>query len=227
MAITNSCFRWSSARATFPAHATGKTSWRLGAGYRTVPDASRITPNVAKPGTRAGHDISVEVSLDAGVPIDNLISKTHEVELERNGKTKAVIKLTTSKHDSEQRFHLQIRCRRQENNDAVLTHNGENGGFFQLILQPPDRPTNDEITPKELVFVLDTSGSMSGFPIEKAKESMSHAIDGLNPRDTFNLITFAGDTHDSISCACCAQPLKTCASPGIFWIGVAAEAEQK
>ena len=42
---------------------------------------------------------------------------------------------------------------------------------------------------------MDTSGSMSGFPIEKAKESMKFALDNLNPYDTFNLITFAGDTH--------------------------------
>jgi uncharacterized protein YegL len=49
--------------------------------------------------------------------------------------------------------------------------------------------------PKELVFVLDTSGSMSGFPIEKAKETMKLALDGLYPQDTFNLITFSGDEH--------------------------------
>ena len=67
--------------------------------------------------------------------------------------------------------------------------------FFTLLLQPPDRVKTDEVTPKELIFVLDTSGSMSGFPIEKAKETMRLAIDGLNPHDTFNLITFAGDTH--------------------------------
>ncbi|HEX5709680.1 MAG TPA: TonB family protein, partial [Pyrinomonadaceae bacterium] len=52
-----------------------------------------------------------------------------------------------------------------------------------------------DVTPKELVFVLDTSGSMQGFPIAKAKEAMRHALDGLNPQDTFNLITFSGDTH--------------------------------
>ena len=42
--------------------------------------------------------------------------------------------------------------------------------------------------------MLDTSGSMSGFPIEKAKETMRLALDDLNPQDTFNLITFSGDT---------------------------------
>ena len=51
------------------------------------------------------------------------------------------------------------------------------------------------MTPKELVFVLDTSGSMSGFPIEKAKETMKLALDNLYPYDTFNLITFSGDEH--------------------------------
>jgi Ca-activated chloride channel family protein len=64
-----------------------------------------------------------------------------------------------------------------------------------LILQPPAKPLIEDITPKELVFVLDTSGSMSGFPIEKAKETMNLALGDLNPEDTFNLITFAGDTE--------------------------------
>jgi Ca-activated chloride channel homolog len=76
-----------------------------------------------------------------------------------------------------------------------MTHRDSKGGFFTMILQPPARVLADEITPKELVFVLDTSGSMSGFPIEKAKETMKLALDGLHPRDRFNLITFSGDTY--------------------------------
>jgi len=79
--------------------------------------------------------------------------------------------------------------------DAVMTHRGAQGGFFTLILQPPERVTAADVTPKELVFVIDTSGSMSGFPIEKAKETMKLALDNLYPEDTFNLITFSGDTH--------------------------------
>src|SRR6185295_920019 len=75
------------------------------------------------------------------------------------------------------------------------THRDGRGGFFTLILPPPARVTAEDVTPKELVFVLDTSGSMGGFPIEKAKETMKLALDGLYPADTFNLITFAGDTE--------------------------------
>jgi Ca-activated chloride channel family protein len=48
--------------------------------------------------------------------------------------------------------------------------------------------------PKELVFVLDTSGSMEGFPFEKARETMDLALKNLYPHDTFNLITFSGST---------------------------------
>ena len=47
--------------------------------------------------------------------------------------------------------------------------------------------------------MLDTSGSMQGFPIEKAKETMKLALDSLYPSDTFNLITFAGDTQHTVS----------------------------
>ena len=79
--------------------------------------------------------------------------------------------------------------------DSVLAHWGDEGGFFTLVLQPPDRVRAQDVTPKELVFVLDSSGSMSGFPIEKAKETMRLALQSLYPRDTFNLITFSGDTR--------------------------------
>ena len=78
----------------------------------------------------------------------------------------------------------------------MLTHRSAKGGFVTLMLQPPEQDRRAaDTTPKELIFVLDTSGSMSGFPIEKAKESMLMALDGLYPQDTFNLITFSGDTE--------------------------------
>src|SRR5205085_4646701 len=79
--------------------------------------------------------------------------------------------------------------------DALLTHRDARGGFFTLILQPPERVAPADAIPREIVFVLDTSGSMEGFPIEKAKATMKLALEHLNPQDTFNLITFAGDTH--------------------------------
>jgi uncharacterized protein YegL len=104
------------------------------------------------------------------------------------------VKLRNEKTIPNKDFILRYDVAGKKIEDAVLTHRSEKGGYFTLILQPPDTPRVEDVTPKEIVFVLDTSGSMEGFPIEKAKESMKLALDGLNPQDTFNLITFAGDT---------------------------------
>jgi Ca-activated chloride channel family protein len=159
-----------------------------------VPDASRISPPVAQKGTRAGHDISIDVSLDAGLPIEELKSVSHEVEVERPAPSRARVRLKDLSAIPNKDFVLRYDVAGRKIGDALLTHRAQRGGYFTLILQPPDRITVEDVTPKELVFVLDTSGSMSGFPIEKAKETMGLALGGLYPQDTFNLITFAGDT---------------------------------
>ncbi|MET0646734.1 MAG: TonB family protein [Pyrinomonadaceae bacterium] len=164
-------------------------------GTDRVPDASRITPAAAQYGTRAGHDVSVEVSLDAGVPVEALKSSSHEIDVERPSPKSARVRLRSLDAIPNKDFVLRYDVAGEKIRDAVLTHRDGRGGYFTLILQPPRRVTAEDVTPKELVFVLDTSGSMEGFPIEKAKETMGLALDSLNPQDTFNLITFAGDTH--------------------------------
>lgn len=178
-----------------PGDATGKQGGGFAPDTNKVPDASRITPAPAPPGSRAGHDISIEVGLDAGVPIDSVKSTLHEIEIEKRSAHNSMIKLRSRNEIPNKDFILKYDVAGGKIEDALLAHRGNNGGFFSFILQPPDRVTAEEVTPKEIVFVIDTSGSMQGFPLEKAKESMKLALDSLYPQDTFNLITFAGDTH--------------------------------
>lgn len=172
---------------------------KLGGGWAPdtdrVPDASKITPPVAPKGERAGHDISLELVLDTGVPLESLLSLSHEIEISRPNAHSAALSLRDKATIPNKDFRLKFDVAGRKIADAILTHRASRGGFFSMILQPPDRVPSADVTPKELVFVLDTSGSMSGFPIEKAKETMKLALDGLNPLDTFNLITFSGDTH--------------------------------
>ena len=182
-----------------PGHATGAQPNASGDGFAPntdqVPDASRITPQPVPEGMRVGHDVSIDLTLDAGVPIDGLSSKTQEVDVERSDDHRAHVRLKDQATIPNKDFVFRYDVAGKKFSDALLTHSSANGGFFTLILQPPERVTAEDVTPKELVFVLDTSGSMSGFPIEKAKETMKLALDNLYPYDTFNLITFSGDEH--------------------------------
>jgi Ca-activated chloride channel homolog len=157
-------------------------------------DGSHITPPIVPKGTRAGHDISVEVAIDGGLPIGDVGSKTHDVDVQWYSAQKAAVRLRDENTVPNKDFIVRYRSASQTMQDAVLAHHSARGGFFTLILQPPEKAGPADAMPKELVFVLDTSGSMMGFPIEKAKESMQMALEGLYPQDTFNLITFSGDT---------------------------------
>lgn len=184
-----------------PGEPTGKQAGGWSPDTDKVPDASKITPPVTAPGTRAGHDISIELAIDAGVPIQRLHSSSHEVDVNRTGASTALVKLKNLAAIPNQDFILKYSVAGDQISDAVLSQAAPAssklgpGGYFTLILQPPARIPQSDITPKELVFVLDTSGSMRGFPIEKAKAFISRALDGLYPGDTFNLITFSGDTR--------------------------------
>ncbi len=160
-----------------------------------VPDASRITPQVTPKGTRAGHDISVKVNVDAGVPISKIRSVLHKVSsVHQDGSSHAVVTLDQSDSIPNKDFILQYETAGNDLQDALLYHTkkGE-GGFFSLILQPPLKPKASQITPKEMIFVIDTSGSQMGWPVEKAKETMKYCIENMNDGDTFNLMAFSNN----------------------------------
>lgn len=157
-------------------------------------DAAKVTPPVALK-TRAGHDISIEVNLDAGVPVENISSTLHKIKTQNLSSNSAKIELQNQKTIPNKDFILKYDVTGKRIEDAILTHRNSQNGFFTMMLSPPENFSVEDVSPKEIVFVLDTSGSMSGFPIEKAKEAMKMSLEGLYPNDTFNLITFAGDTH--------------------------------
>lgn len=158
----------------------------------TVKDAARIRPQFAA--TRNGSDISIEVNLNAGVPVEEIRSSSHAIDQVNFSPNSAKVTLRGETTIPNKDFILRYDVTGKRIQDAVLTHRDEQGGFFTMMLQPPDQIASEDRTPKEIVFVLDTSGSMSGFPIEKAKEAMKLSLEGLYPDDTFNLVTFAGET---------------------------------
>jgi len=181
-----------------PRYVPGQQAGPEGRGFapptNQVPDADRITPMPVRPETRAGHDVSITVSLDAGLPIRHLESKQHEIAVDypSGDKSRAVVRLKQAAVIPNKDFVIEYQTATDRIEDTVLAHTDERGKFFTLVLQPPKRVRQADVVPRELVFVVDNSGSMSGFPTETAKQAMALCIDGLHPRDTFNLITFSG-----------------------------------
>jgi Ca-activated chloride channel family protein len=163
-----------------------------------VPDASRISPPVAGVHTgdpHAGHDVSIDVNLAAGVPIAEVASMSHAIIADRTGPDSFHVQLADASVLPDKDFILRYKAAGSGIGDAVLSHFDKNGGYFTLILQPPERVTDDTVVPRQLIFVLDTSGSMWGFPLEMAKKTIARALDHLRRDETFNLITFSGDTR--------------------------------
>lgn len=182
-----------------PRFISGRPNGKQGTGRAqdttSVPDASRITPPVSEDGKRAGHDIDVTVSIDAGVPIEKIDSKLHEVTVDRDGKSRATVSLKEKKEIPNRDFVLEYLVAGDQVRAGILTHKDEPNGYVNFILIPPDRVAQNQIAPRELIFVVDTSGSQSGFPLEKCKETMKYVIDRMNPGDTFNFIDFSDQSR--------------------------------
>jgi Ca-activated chloride channel homolog len=67
--------------------------------------------------------------------------------------------------------------------------------YFLLQVQPPERVSDAELPPREYVFIVDVSGSMSGFPLDTTKLLMKDLFSGLRPTDQFNLLLFSGGSR--------------------------------
>jgi Ca-activated chloride channel family protein len=171
-----------------PGAATGKEDTR--AATTRVPDAAKISPPVL-PRTRPGHDLHLTVNIDAGMELRDLRSDLHAVAIRRSGTGRAVVTLLEKDAIPNRDFILHYRTATDRIEDALLVHEDHRGAYFTLILQPPRRVAPAAARPKEMIFVIDRSGSMEGFPLAKARSTMQRCIERMNPRDTFNLISFS------------------------------------
>ena len=152
-----------------------------------VPDADRISPPVLKPGERNGHDICVAVRINSAMPLKDVVSPTHKIDISESNEIKLADNDTIPNKD----FVLRYKIAGDEPQFGTLCHHDELGGYFILMFQPPELPKSETITPKEMVFVMDCSGSMSGEPITLAKNAVRYALQNLNPDDTFQIIRFS------------------------------------
>ncbi|MBA2538264.1 MAG: VWA domain-containing protein [Deltaproteobacteria bacterium] len=145
------------------------------------------------PGLRSTHDIALAVELDAGVAIEELGSPSHQIAITRDGR-KARIRIQPGDTIPNKDFILAYKLAGAAPKVGVVAHRDGELGSFLLVVQPPAAAAPDKITPRELIFVLDTSSSMRGAPLAKAKELIRRMLWTLRPDDTFQIVRFADTT---------------------------------
>lgn len=145
-------------------------------------------------GTKSKDVYDIHVNLSAAVPITNLASSSHKIMVQWEENTKAAVSLAdTSDYAGNRDFILDYKMTGQEISTGLMLNTGENENFFMLMVQPPERCDIEDIPPREYIFVLDISGSMSGYPLETAKELIRNLVSDLRETDTFNLVLFSND----------------------------------
>ena len=158
--------------------------------------ASPINPPILPKGTRSGHDIDVTLEIDAGVEISEVRSPTHQEHLEvQKSSSITRVKLSNSETIPNKDLIVRYQVASAATQATVLTQSNEQGGHFATYLIPAVEYDPQEIVPKDVVFLIDTSGSQRGSAIAQSKELMRQFINGLNADDTFTIIDFANQTR--------------------------------
>lgn len=155
-----------------------------------VEDASRITPPMVA-ATR-GHRVSMNINVNAGMPLEIIASRYHPVNISETN-DRYSISLAGGTVPMDHDFELLWRPARGAAPTAMVfteTINGE--PYYLLMVMPPSADTaSANIMPREMIFIIDTSGSMHGTSIVQAKKALRRALQGLRPGDRFNIIAFS------------------------------------
>lgn len=150
-----------------------------------------------RPDQRNGHDISLSVALDAGVKIEQIESKNHRTRTNNAELGYASITLDRSDSIPNKDFVLRYKVAGETVKSAVMVQKDKdgNGGYFTLMLVPPESLTKLPRQPLEMVFTLDISGSMNGAPIEQSRAAIKYALTHMRPEDTFQIVRFFNEAE--------------------------------
>ncbi|MCY3735982.1 MAG: VIT domain-containing protein [Gemmatimonadaceae bacterium] len=172
----------------------------VGPRYSEIPlaEADHRDLFVATPYTREGepaiYGFDIDVELRTGVPIQSLASISHDIEATYPEPNRAVVELSDPGGTGGNRDYI-LRYRlagdRIESGLLLYEGEGEEESFFLFMGQPPERVLEEEIPPREYIFVVDVSGSMHGYPLDVSKALLRDLIEPLRPTDHFNVLLFA------------------------------------
>ena len=141
--------------------------------------------------------VSMRVTINQDSPIKALYSPSHSVDIRRDGEKRAVVGWEASNARPDTDFQLLYSTANTEVGVHLLTHKkeGEDGWFLLLASPGADVMKSKDANPKDVVFVMDTSGSMAGKKLEQLKKAMTFCVENLNDSDRFELVRFSTEAE--------------------------------
>lgn len=137
-------------------------------------------------------NLSLSVNVESKTPIKSVFSPTHTLAIGRSSDHKASASFEGKNVTPDRNFELYYSLGDKEFGMTVLTYReGGKDGFFLVRISPPAKTSAGDVLPKDIAFVIDTSGSMSGEKIEQARNALRFCLDNLNKDDAFNIIPFS------------------------------------
>lgn len=136
--------------------------------------------------------VSVQVNVRSQAKIKNVYSPTHSVEVKRPTDQNAVVKFTATNQTPASDFRLMYDIGDAAVGASIVSYrpHGDKDGYFLLLMSPEIKQPDDAATKKNVVFVVDRSGSMSGKKIEQAKAALRFVLNNLREGDLFNIIAY-------------------------------------
>ncbi len=159
-----------------------------------VPDAERITPPVRDLSLLPENPLSLQVLLDPGMPLAGLKSRYHQVSVQELAPAYYQVKLRKGSVPADRDFVLEWQPEPGDAPKVALFAEEKDGATYLLAMIVPPKSSGavkEIVMPREVVFIIDTSGSMHGESIKEAAQALRYALGKLTPQDSFNIIAFS------------------------------------
>ena len=158
------------------------------------PDDQFVSSPYTHEGVKPTYKFGYELTINTGIPIQDVTCKTHKMKVSHPALTKAQVRLDKSEADGGNRdVIVSYSLQGSQIQSGVMLYEGEDENFFLLMVQPPKQVLKENIPPREYVFIVDVSGSMWGFPMDISKKLMRNLLLGLNKGDKFNVLLFSSN----------------------------------
>ncbi len=141
--------------------------------------------------------VAGRVEVESKEPLRNVYSPTHAIDVKHTSDNRSVVSFESESGKEPQDFQLFYTISKEDFGLTLLTHR-EAGkqGYFLLMISPKEDWSDQEYSAKDVVFVVDTSGSMAeAGKMEKARAALLYGVRILRPQDRFNIVSFAGEEH--------------------------------